>query len=263
MSVFDLCLLFGKIANTAFAPFAKKEAEIGFTASSAADSVTLSESESTRPAVVSAPSRPPMSPRLLFEVAMRIVGVWFLFQGLDLLTWAVTWHFSQLQGISMFGSPSLWPTYANLVIETSLGIALIGLGPRLARYLYPETENPSTDSARQIGPGDLYHTDCFVLGVYLLVQAVEPGSQIALTAIQGQGLAALMAESASTLIVLVTYLVAGLVLVFGARPISAFLSHLRYDPQTIPKQHISLGILLIVIVVIAGALTFLRRMSGP
>ena len=57
------------------------------------------------------------------------------------------------------------------------------------------------------------------------------------------------------------YLATGLVLVFGSQRIGQFMSNLRYDPDTIPKQQVSLALLLLAILAFAVILGVIRAFT--
>ena len=59
----------------------------------------------------------------------------------------------------------------------------------------------------------------------------------------------------------VVYVATGVLLVFGSQRISELLLNLRYDPDTIPKQQLSIAMLLILVVLFAVILGVIRRMS--
>jgi hypothetical protein len=66
---------------------------------------------------------------------------------------------------------------------------------------------------------------------------------------------------ANNVVPLLANAVGGALLVFGARPISDLLANLRYDPDTIPKQQISIALLLVALVAFALILTILRSLA--
>ena len=62
-------------------------------------------------------------------------------------------------------------------------------------------------------------------------------------------------------IAMIGYVSVGGLLVFGSQRIAEVLTGLRYDPDTIPKQQISIAALIIALVVIAVVLGVVRRLS--
>ncbi|MEZ6071365.1 MAG: hypothetical protein R3C10_14110 [Pirellulales bacterium] len=135
------------------------------------------------------------------------------------------------------------------------GDALVTFAPAIASWFYPQL--PSTeDVPARVGPGDVYHTGCFLLGVYLMVCAAVPAGRIVNAALRGAPFT--MAGDTLTLIV---YLANGVLLVFGAQRVSNFLTNLRYDPDTVPQQRITLAVLLVVMLLFALLLGAVRWAS--
>jgi hypothetical protein len=191
-----------------------------------------------------------MSGRLLLEIALRISGLWFLFTAITTLT-------ATLSVLSVSGwTDYLWGAVASVVAQFLLGGALVFCAPAVARWFYPAAAE-SEGSPVSVGPGDVYRTACFVLGVYLLVSTARPAGRLLEAGLSGEALSRSIAD-AMTLIV---YAASGVLLVFGARPIAELLSNLRYDPDTIPKQQISLAVLLVFVVLVAVVVGVFRMIA--
>lgn len=195
-----------------------------------------------------------MSARVLFEIALRVLGLWFFFTSIVTLTAIVTVSFS---GLGPTGY--LWGPAATAAAQFIIGGLLVFFAPAMSAWFYPAIAESEAQRAA-IGPGDIYRAACFVLGAYLLVSAARPAALLLDTVLSGERLGRAPAEA----MILVVYAGSGLLLVFGSRPIAELLSNLRYDPDTIPKQQFSLALLLTVIVVVAIALgTFRMLYPGP
>jgi len=197
-----------------------------------------------------------MSPRLVLEIALRVMGLWFFFTGISTLTTTV----SVLLWTPSGSMRSIWLYFvATVVVQFLLGGVLVFCAPAIAAWFYPAGNE--SDSPRAVGPGDLYRAACFVLGAYLLVAASQPAGRL-LDAVNSSG--AFGPSAAGDAVTLIVHVAAGLLLVFGSRRIADLLANLRYDPSTIPNQQLSLAMLLILIVLVAVALGVFRMISvGP
>jgi hypothetical protein len=196
-----------------------------------------------------------MSARLLVEIALRVMGLWFFFTAIGSLTTTVSVILSVPSGTFY-----IWGLIATIVVQLLIGGVLVFCAPAMAAWFYP-TVDEMEPTQRAIGPGDVYRTASFVLGVYLLVAASHPAGRLLVAGRSGTTLGPSAAADAVTLVV---HVASGLVLVFGSRRIAELLANLRYDPDTIPKQQLSLAMVLIFIVLVAVALGVFRIISvGP
>ncbi len=197
-----------------------------------------------------------MSARTLLEVALRILGVWCVVSTVHTLTTSASIYLAGgwgQTGVDMAG----WFFASGLssFVQLMLGVALICFAPAIAASLYPDT--PDADqSLSRVGPGDLYHTACFVLGVFLLVSAAQPAGRIV-----NAGLRGIPFEMAGDIFTMIVYMAAGVALVIGARRLGELLSSLNHDPDSIPRQRISLTILLVLSAVVAVVLGVLRWLT--
>lgn len=202
-----------------------------------------------------------MSARQIVEVALRLLGLWFVFTAIS--------TFSAGGALYMLDSISTDPqalkylitTFSIFGVQTVLGIATIYWAPAVARLSYPESVD-SQNAEWRVGPGDIYRTACFVLGAYFLVQAANSGTLLAISSVRAPAAGNLLPggwlrETAQ----LAVYAISGLLLVFGSQSISDVLVNLRYDPDSIPKQQFSLTVLLVAIVFAAIIMGLIRRMS--
>jgi hypothetical protein len=145
----------------------------------------------------------------------------------------------------------------TIITRMLLGGALVYGAPAVAGRFYPR-DSLNEESRLAVGPGDIYRTACFVLGAYLLVSTARPAGLLVSNAVSGSWQPNQLAAEAVTAVV---YMFSGLLLVFGSHRIAEMLSSLRYDPDTVPRQQISLAMLLIVLVLIAVVLGVARRLS--
>lgn len=197
-----------------------------------------------------------MSARLLLEVALRILGVWFIFTAVNALMMTASFYLS-----GGWGGPGVdlarmfFASCAGVIVQAALGLGLIFYAPVVAARFYREQADAG-ESQVCVGPGDIYPTACFVLGVFLFVSAAEPAGRVVNAGFQGQPHR--MAGDAFTMF---AYIAAGILLVFGSRRIGELLSSLRYDPESIPKQQFSVKILLIVTTLLAVLLGAMRWLA--
>lgn len=168
-----------------------------------------------------------MSARLLLEVALRILGVWFIFTAVNALTTTASFYLS-----GGWGEPSVdltrwfFVSGISVVVQSALGLGLIFFAPVMAARFYREQADAGESQAR-VGAGGIYRIACFVLGAFLFVSAAEPAGRIVNAGFQGQRYG--MAGDAFTTI---AYMTAGILLVFGSRRIGERLSSLRYGPKS-------------------------------
>ena len=182
------------------------------------------------------------------------MGLWFFFTSITTLTATVSVFFS-VPGPAGY----IWGATATVITQFFLGGTLIFWAPAMAAWFYPPVAE-SEESQIVVGPGDIYRTACFVLGAYLLVATAHPAVRLLGGGLSGDTSGRLAADA----VIFIVYASSGLLLVFGSHRISEMLSNLRYDPDTIPKQQISLAMLLIFIALVAVILGVFRRISlGP
>jgi hypothetical protein len=197
-----------------------------------------------------------MSARLLMEVALRVLGIWFLLSSIVTMTPMASYY---LANVSLGGLGVLISYGVAFVVQLALGVMLIRWAPSMAARFYPLDADEPEPQIR-VGPGDIYHTACFVLGVYLLVLGVESSGRWAVGALptsfgmQGSQLANIAVSA-------IVYTASGLLLIFGSRRIGQWMSNLRYDPDSIPQQQFSLKLLLIITGVVAVILGAIRMIT--
>lgn len=204
-----------------------------------------------------------MTARQLMEVALRVLGVWFVAQAVfDTAQWAASYSF--FPG-TMGVTQAAFFAAAVIVgaVQLALGIALIFVASRIANRFYanePAAEGaPSRIGLSQIGPGHLYHVASYLLGAYFLVYGIQAAAALAIRAMSSSVPADQMATPGTTAVV---YIGSGLLLIFGARRIAEMLSLVRYDPDSIPQQQFSLKLLLGITVAAAVALVVLKMMTA-
>ena len=196
-----------------------------------------------------------MSARLLLEIALRVLGIWFFIDSIpDLMS---TTSFLLSRAVPLGQTDYILVTIVTIIARMLLGGAMVLGAPAVAARFYPP-DSERGESRLAVGSGDIYRTACFVLGAYLLVATAHPAGLLLSAAVTGGWQPGPLAANAVTAIV---YVFSGLLLVFGSRRIAEMLSNLRYDPDTIPRQQISLAMLLILLGLIAVVLGVARRLS--
>lgn len=199
-----------------------------------------------------------MTARLLLEVALRIMGCWFLLTSVLRLDWVL---YALLSGTSDIPNQSTSYYFISssitLVLQVLLGFGLIYFAPLLAIRFYREEVDIGTTQSR-IGPGDLYHIACFGLGIHFLISAAEPLGRLVSAGMEGFSADRLVGVAFTA----VVYVAASLILTFGSQRIGKMLTGLRYDPDAIPKQQLSVSFLLGVMVFFAVLLGVLKFISG-
>jgi hypothetical protein len=190
-----------------------------------------------------------MSARTLLEVALRLLGICLCLVAITHMTANVSFLLLNPWAVTDFLS-----FFAPVVVQLLLGFLLIVFARRIAAWFYPRNEEVLQIA---VGPGDIYRTACFVLGVYLLVQAAVPAGRLV-----GSGYARLvwMPQDVATLVELIVDLACGVWLVFGSRSISEFLRRLGYDANAIPAQRFSIAALFIILLVVALAFGLIRML---
>lgn len=201
-----------------------------------------------------------MHARRLFEVLLRVLGMFLLAWAFDRLVQSVVqacylWSFFARTSAEWIG-----PAYVLFtgLAMLSAGLFLLLRAPRIAAKTYPEA-HADGEPLRfgTIGAGDLYRITSFGIGIVFVVLALAAGARTAV------GLALQSSFSGSIreiddLATAIVYGLSGLVLTFGSRQIGAWMATLRYDPDTIPAQQFSLRVLLIVITLVGVALAAIR-----
>ena len=207
-----------------------------------------------------------MSARLLLEVALRVLGLWFAFHSIITLAERIPIYLGAVWGSLIPNTTSyLVTTGVTFVVQFALGAALIYWAPGIAAKFYPpdaENEEPRIG----VGPGDVYRTACFVLGVYLLVQIVQPASRLAIAGFQRPYSNWQPSQMAVDAVTTIVYTVVGMFLLFGSNKIGEWFSSLRYDsnrndPNTIPKPQFTIAAILILVVLFAVCLEVIRRLT--
>lgn len=199
--------------------------------------------------------------RDLFLVGLRVMGLWFIFDGICFIPVAiaqlpllVSGSFSGRQQVAFALSATL-PVTARLVV----GIVIVVFSARIASRFYPPTpEDAGEIRLGRVGAGDLFRIVSFALGVYALLQAVSPAIRLVdrlMTNIP-HAWRSVIPEVVQTGV----FVASGLLLVFGARPIAQLMTNLRYDPDSLPSQRISLWLFLALIALVAVILGLMRSM---
>lgn len=193
-----------------------------------------------------------MSARILLEVALRVLGMWVCLSGVTGLTSVVSFC---LQTGS--ATPDVMLSAVPIVMQLLLGgVMLFGAPGIAARFYRRDGANHVLQIA--VGRGDVFRIACFLLGVCLLVHASIPAVRLAMFGFLGTGFGA---RELSEVLEMTVNLAIGIWLVIGSRAIAAFLSNLRYDPDTIPAQRFSIAMLLVLFAMIAVFLGLIRIAS--
>ncbi len=204
-----------------------------------------------------------MSARLLLEVALRVLGLWFALHSVITLAAIAPIYLSTVWDSSIPNMTAyLVTTGVTSIVRFALGAALICWAPGIAARFYPpdaESEEPRI----RVGPGDVYRTACFVLGVYLLVQIVQPASRLVIAGFQRPYADWQPSRLAGDAMTTIVYTVVGMFLVFGSNKIGEWFSNLRYDPNrndpnTIPKPQFTIAAILILVVIFAVCFAVIR-----
>jgi hypothetical protein len=203
-----------------------------------------------------------MTARLLLEVLIRVLGLWYVVAMVSGLAAAV---FVAVPG-SRDSIPLHWTlSYgAAIIVQGVLGVALLLGAPRIARRFYGRrTEDAEIRLA--VGPGDVYRIACFVLGVYLLVQTAEPASRFAAgvteSVVTGMPLNWQTGGIVPYAIMTLVYGGAGVVLVFGSERFARLFFDMRDQPGTDPKMQASQKFLLWLVLGVCLALGVARCMA--
>ncbi len=192
-------------------------------------------------------------------VALRVMGLWFIFGGICLIPMAVSTFFWGPQG-SMTAGQHLWLSLSGMIpvaVRIVVGVLVVAFSGWIVSKFYPP---PAADSGEirfgKVGAGDLFRIACFVLGIYAMLQAVPSAVRLAdeLMAAGPHTGGRVIQDAVHTGI----YLVSGLILVFGAKGIARWMASLRYDADTVPKQQVSLLFLMGIVLLIAIVLGLMR-----
>jgi hypothetical protein len=195
-----------------------------------------------------------MTARQLMEVALRVLGVWFVVHAVISGAQAIASMNLILPATGFSLSAYLIAVEAVAAVQLGLGLVLVFGGPRIASHFYRD-EPVANHVPSRIGPGDLYHVASYLLGVYFLVQGLEACAAIAFRLLSGKVPSNLRAYPEMAAIIST---VSGLLLIFGARRIAEMLSLLRHDPDSLPRQQFSLKLLLGITFAIAMVLGLYR-----
>lgn len=199
-----------------------------------------------------------MPARLLLEIAIRVLGLWFFFKAIiDLANTA--YYF--VEPTSLFLPQEMITTaWVPIAVQAALGVILTWWGPWISARFY-SGRTGDLQLHLNIGPGDVYRVACFVLGVYLLVHSAAPAAQLVISLLERERWSWQLRRGADDAVRAIVYFGSGILLIFGSRRIGTLISNLRYDPNTIPRQQMSLAFLLVLLVLIALALGLIRWLT--
>lgn len=201
-----------------------------------------------------------MSARILLEVMLRILGLWYLFTSLNNLTTTVSFYMSGGWAPASAEMTSFVIAQGvSIAVQVAIGLGLILCAPNVAARFYRE-EADAGESQVRVGPGDLYHTACFVLGAYVLINTAAPLGRFVIAGFRGEPFSWWQDRIAADVLTIVVHTAAGILKIFGSRRISELLLSLRHDPESIPKQRLGVSILLTLIIfsgLLIGAIRWL------
>lgn len=224
-------------------------------------SVQTDQADPTNPF---APPGHSTSARNLLTVALQILGLGLVCMSITALPSIGHYAVYAFQSSNTLG---IDPVFAVLMMVMQLGAPLVvGIGTillagRIARRFYPPCDSTSDSIAfGTVGAGDLYHIASFVMGVYMLIQAVERGVRFLEGTMRGIPFAMEpWAEGGvNDMITAAVYSVAGLVLIFGGRGIAQAMAAVPRDSDEVPVPQFSIRMLLILGVAFAVVLGVLR-----
>jgi hypothetical protein len=193
-----------------------------------------------------------MQARLLLEVALRLLGLWLVFQSIVGLVTFLT-ILPSLLGNSPAAANYAASAGISIFANAVIGVFVIWMAPRIAAFFYP-LQAGEPEVSLGIGPGDLYHIACFILGIYFVVHGLLMTAQTMLGMSTGMAADRLL----RTFLTFSIYVGSGLFLVFGGRRIAEWMAAIKYDPDSVPKQQFSIRLLLIVTLVVALILGIVR-----
>jgi hypothetical protein len=223
-------------------------------------------SEQTDPSDLADPLPPPensTSARNLMTVALRILGFWLICKSIIALSQISAYAMYAMQSSNNLGDSiyMLLMTVVQVGGPAAVGISVILLAGRISRRIYPSSD-PTADliAFGRVGAGDLYHIASFMMGVYMLIQAVEPGVRF-LAGTMKTGLTSMEPWAEDRVINMIpaaVYSLSGLVLIFGSRGIAQAMVAVPRNSDEVPVPQFGIRSLLILGVVFAVVLGVLR-----
>jgi len=203
----------------------------------------------------------------IVTIVIRIFALWVLVQAAgQFLTSSIWLIMIAIQtGLVAVGSPNsqevaLIVALIFVVVYAALAVALFLSAPRVARVVCIGQTNASTViDVTRIRAGQAYHIATFVTGIIMLGTAIQPALTGVSNLLSIRGLSNFgAAYGAINLVTAALRAVVGVFLVFGSKQIAIWLASLRYDPDHVPNQRISLRVLLVLATVIAVVLILMR-----
>jgi hypothetical protein len=226
--------------------------------------MSTDQTDQTDPANPFAPPGHSTSARNLLTVALQVFGFWLVCRAIIALPQVAAYAMYAFQSPSPSGTgPMLGISMMAVQLGAPLvvGIGVILLAGRISGRFYPASDR-TADSITfgRVGAGDLYRIASFLLGVYMLIQAVGPGVSFFGTTMRGEPLAfeTWAQGGVNNLITAAVYSLSGLVLIFGSRGIAQAMAAVPRDSDQVPLPQFSIRMLLILGVVFAVVLGVLR-----
>jgi len=200
-------------------------------------------------------------------VALRVLGFWLVCRSVIALPQIAAYVMYAFQSPGSFGTD---PVFAVLMMVLQLGAPLVvGMGMivlagRISRRLYPSSA-PTADPIAfgRVGAGDLYYVASFMMGIYILIQAVAPAVSVLSEAMGGDPFSVepWINDGVHGMITVAIYSVSGLFLIFGARGIAHAMAAVPRDSDEVPLPQFSIRMLLILGVAFAIVLGVLRAVT--
>ena len=206
-----------------------------------------------------------MTLRELTLVGLRIVAVWLVVSALGFLP-NLAYGIGEIAtgGTSRFRSVGgswiiVGVPLLIAVTHAGIGVLLFAMAPRLTRLVCGNS-NPDCEPARvnSIRAGDLYHVAAFLMGIYVVVRAIRPGVQAVVVMVEQADPTTYVASLVESVVLLVF----GGALILGARGLAAFFGSLGHDPDNVPAQQFSVGVILLVVGSIAVLIVVIRALVG-
>ena len=228
--------------------------------------MSSNQTDQTDPANPFAPPDSSTSARNLLTVALRVFAFWLVCKSVIDLPQIGVYLLYVFQSPNPLGTGTD-PVFVVLMMILQLGaplvvgIGVILLAGRISRRFYPPSA-PAADPIvfGRVGAGDLYYVASFMMGIYILIQAVAPAVSVLAGSMGGEPLSIEPWSDSGVhgIITVAIYSVSGLFLIFGARGIAQAMTAVPRDSDEVPLPQFSIRILLILGVAFAIVLGVLR-----
>ena len=226
--------------------------------------MSTDQTDQTDPANPFTPPEASTSARNLLTVALQVFGFWLVCTSVILLPKIAGYLMYAFQSAGRSGTDPV-EVLVMMILQLGaplvVGIGVIVLAGRISRRFYPASDRTTDPIAfGHVGAGDLYHIASFVMGVYMLIQAVAPGVR-SLAGSMGGGPFSMEPwgqRGFHDMITAAIYGMSGLILIFGARGIAQAMVSVPRDSDELPLPQFSIRSLLILAAAFAVVLGVLR-----